>query len=296
MVTSRTPVAVAAVVLTLLLAYLAGWAGHQGTDSLRSSDPEPAGSPPPGQAPTPSATPGADEPPTQAAAIHQPITGPGRPPLPFEQAGPFGARRTTGAGYAALTFDDGPDPRWTPQVLAILREHRVLATFCVVGTNVLAFPELVREIADDGHTMCNHSWSHDVGLGSRSRVEIRKDLERTNRAIRQAAPGSRISYYRQPGGAWTDRVVAAAAELGMTSLHWAVDPQDWRRPAARSIAREVVDGTEPGAIVLLHDGGGDRAQTVHALTLMLPRLTADQDLAAPPPGIPDWSQDSHQMS
>jgi peptidoglycan/xylan/chitin deacetylase (PgdA/CDA1 family) len=198
--------------------------------------------------------------------------------------GPFGSWRTTGGDHVALTFDDGPDPHHTPQVLALLREHGVKATFCLVGVNVRAYPELVRAIAADGHTLCNHSWKHDFGLGSRSRTAIRADLTRTNEAIRDAVPGARIAYFRQPGGNWTKAVVTVARDLGMTSLHWAVDPQDWRRPGAESITRQVTSETAAGAIVLLHDGGGDRRGTVNALRTILPNLTRRFELAALPAG------------
>jgi peptidoglycan-N-acetylglucosamine deacetylase len=161
----------------------------------------------------------------------------------------------------------------------------VKATFCVVGEMVEAFPELVRQIADDGHTLCNHSWDHDFGLGSRSRRAIHEDLERTNAAIHRAAPGTRISYYRQPGGNWTDRVVEVAAELGMSSLHWEVDPQDWSRPGASAIAEVMRAGTDDGAIILLHDGGGERHGTVRALTRVLPELAERHSLDALPPGV-----------
>lgn len=204
------------------------------------------------------------------------------PPLPMDDDGPSGSRLTTGSHEVALTFDDGPDPHYTPQVLDLLRRHGVTATFCLVGENAQAYPELVRAIAADGHTLCNHSWKHDFRLGSRSRAAIRADLARTNEAIRAAVPDARIAYYRQPGGYWTDRVVAVAAELGMTSLHWTVDPQDWRRPGAGSIAAQVTSGTADGAIVLLHDGGGDRAGTVAALRPILTDLTRRFHLTALP--------------
>lgn len=221
-----------------------------------------------------------------AAVVVQPVTGPGRPPLlALAASGPHGSHRTTGADYVALTFDDGPDPQWTPKVLALLREHGVKATFCVIGQLVEAFPELVAEIAEAGHTLCNHSWQHDLGLGSRSRTEIRENLERTNAAIQRAAPGARVSYYRQPGGAWTDRVVEVAAELGMSSLHWTVDPRDWSLPGAPAIAEVVRTGTDEGAIILLHDGGGERRGTVRALSRVLPELAARHRLDALPPGV-----------
>ncbi|GAA4726807.1 polysaccharide deacetylase family protein [Phytohabitans rumicis] len=215
----------------------------------------------------------------------QPITGPNRPPLPAERGGPYGSRKTTGTPEVALTFDDGPHPTHTPQTLALLRKYGIKATFCLVGVNVMAYPRLVRTIAADGHTLCNHSWRHDTKLGLRSRPDIRTDLLRTNKAIMAAAPGTRVSYYRQPGGAWTAAIVGVARELGMTSLHWTVDPQDWRKPGAGSIAGTVNASTTRGAIVLLHDAGGDRRGTVAALRSILPNLSHRFRLCALPPGV-----------
>ncbi len=197
------------------------------------------------------------------------VTSPSAAPLPPTEVGPLGTIRTIGATYAALTFDDGPDPRWTPQVLDLLLQHGVRATFCVLGKNAAAYPELIQQIAADGHTLCNHSWDHALDLGERSKAAIEADLLRTNAAIRAAVPDAEIAYYRQPGGMWTSRVVEVASALGMASLHWTVDPQDWREPRAREISRLVLTHTFPGAIVLLHDGGGDRRNTVQALADIL---------------------------
>ncbi|MBF9133977.1 polysaccharide deacetylase family protein, partial [Plantactinospora sp. S1510] len=210
----------------------------------------------------------------------------GPPQLPAEQGGPSGARLTTGSPYVALTFDDGPDPRYTPQALAILREYQVKATFCLVGGNAQAYPQLVRAIVAEGHTLCNHSWAHDVGLGGRSTTAILTDLTRTNEAIRAAVPGARIAYFRQPGGNWTPSVVAAARNLGMTSLHWTVDPRDWTRPGAGSIVATVTGNAFPGAIVLMHDAGGNRQGTMNALYPILVNLSRRFGLVALPSGPP----------
>jgi peptidoglycan/xylan/chitin deacetylase (PgdA/CDA1 family) len=262
--------------------------------------PATAGSPAAGTVPTSEPPAGGRAPARQARPVSQvqqahfvlanPIVGPGRPPLKPERRGPFGARMTTGSPQVALTFDDGPDPTYTPQTLALLRRYRVKATFCLVGQNARAFPDLVRAIAADGHTLCNHSWSHDIALGARTREAIRADLRAANAAIRAAVPTAKVSYYRQPGGMWTAGVVAVATELGMSSLHWTVDPQDWRRPGAGSIASTVNAGTRRGAIVLLHDAGGDRRGTVAALRSILPNLTRRFQLGALPPGVdpPLW--------
>jgi peptidoglycan-N-acetylglucosamine deacetylase len=161
----------------------------------------------------------------------------------------------------------------------------VKATFCLIGVNVVKFPQLVRDIVAEGHTLCNHSWVHDMGLGRRSPEWIMADLSRTNTAIRRAVPDAKISYYRQPGGIWTRAVVAAAAKLGMTALHWQVDPQDWRKPGAYAISSKVIAATQPGSIVLMHDGGGNRSGTALALRSILPNLVARFHLEALPSGV-----------
>ncbi|WP_328651977.1 polysaccharide deacetylase family protein [Micromonospora sp. NBC_00330] len=194
----------------------------------------------------------------------------------------FGAHATTGTPRLALTFDDGPDPRYTPQVLALLREYDVRATFCVVGENAQNHPDLIQSIVDAGHTLCNHSWHHDVGLGARSADAIRSDLLRTNAAIRAAVPNAPIVWYRQPGGAWTYPVVSVAQQLGMTPLHWSVDPSDWELPGASKITATVLSQAQPGSVVLLHDAGGDRQGTMEALRRILPDLTARFELEALP--------------
>jgi peptidoglycan-N-acetylglucosamine deacetylase len=212
----------------------------------------------------------------------RPLTG--LPPLPLDEQGPWGARRSTGTREVALTFDDGPDPGSTPEVLALLRQFHVKATFCVIGIYAVEFPQVVRQIVAEGHTLCNHSWKHDMGLGSREKAAILDDLTRTNNAISAAAPHARISYYRQPGGLWTPTLVQSARQLGMTPLHWAVDPQDWRKPGSQAIVNAVTSATRPGSIVLLHDAGGDRRGTLDALRTILPNLTARFSLVALPPG------------
>ncbi len=203
----------------------------------------------------------------------------------MNEGGPHGTQMTTGTGQVTLTFDDGPDPYYTPQTLAALRAYRVTATFCLVGENAQAHPDLVRAIVADGHSLCNHSWNHDVLLGSRTEQTIQADLLRTNEAIRAAVPDARIAYYRQPGGAWTYPLVSVARNLGMVPLHWTVDPNDWQAPGAASIAGMVNAATMPGSVVLLHDAGGDRQGTVDALYWILPNLTSRFRVAALPPDL-----------
>ncbi|MEU4397766.1 polysaccharide deacetylase family protein [Micromonospora orduensis] len=204
-------------------------------------------------------------------------------PLPAKL--PAGLRRNTGARPVALTFDDGPSPAWTPKVLDQLRAARVTATFCVVGREAQRHPELIRRIVREGHQLCNHSWRHDLDLARRPVAEIRADLTRTNKAIQAAAPGAPVAFYRQPGGRWTPEVLSVAKELGMLPLHWAVDPQDWDKPTAATIAKRVHNAARPGSIVLLHDGGGDRAATLAACPHLIADLKRRFGIARLPKGL-----------
>jgi peptidoglycan/xylan/chitin deacetylase (PgdA/CDA1 family) len=263
------------------------------TPPARARDKQQAGRQPEPKADTPTARGGAAPhmqgvpaaPPLPEVFNQEVVVGPGKPPLLPDKAGPFGSRLTTGTVQVALTFDDGPDPKYTPEVLALLREYDVKATFCLVGEMVVQFPELVREIVDQGHTLCNHTWNHDVALGTKTKAEIRADLVRTNDAIHDAVPEAKISYFRHPGGAWTQAAVDVAKELGMSSLHWTVDTQDWTKPGAESIEKVLATDTSLGSIVLMHDAGGERDGTVAALKAILPELGKRFALAALPPGI-----------
>jgi peptidoglycan/xylan/chitin deacetylase (PgdA/CDA1 family) len=175
----------------------------------------------------------------------------------------------------ALTFDDGPDPRWTPAVLDLLRRYRARATFCLVGVHARRHPELVRRIAAEGHVLCNHTWSHPARLDLQPAATVRKQLLDTNQAITAAAGGTVPRFFRAPGGRWSPVVRAEAARLDLSPLRWSVDPADWAGAAAPAISQRVLARTEPGAIVLLHDGYGNRAATVAALPVILAALSRD---------------------
>lgn len=196
-----------------------------------------------------------------------------KPPLrPLPKKLPADLYRHSGDQGVALTFDDGPNPRWTPQILDQLRAAHVTATFCLVGKEARRYPELVARIVREGHQLCNHSWRHDMNLGRRPIADIKADMVRTNQAIRAAVPDAKISWFRQPGGRWTDEEVAVAGQLGMRPLHWAVDPQDWNHPSAKTIITRVEAAVRPGSVVLMHDAGGDRSQTMIACKRLIPEL------------------------
>jgi len=162
-----------------------------------------------------------------------------------------------------LSFDDGPDPRWTPPVLQILAQRGVRAVFCLVGRSALAFPDLVRAIRDAGHMLCDHTFHHP-DLTKLSPDGITAELSNGTAAIRSAA-GVTPTLFRPPYGAINLTVVAIAARLGLRAFLWSVDPRDYTRPGVDVITHRVLDSVGRRGVVLLHDGGGDRSQTIAAL-------------------------------
>ena len=203
------------------------------------------------------------------------------------RTGPAGSRLVTGSKAVALTFDDGPDPVYTPQILKVLAEQRVHATFCLVGRNAQKHPDLVRQIVAGGHTLCNHTWNHSLKIGKQPAAAIEADLRRTNDAIRRAAPEAKIKYFRAPGGNFTPRLVGVARQFGMTSIYWKVDPRDWDHPRGESRAKHrarvvshIDKHVRAGAIVLSHDFA--EPDTIAAYRTLLPRLRRRFELIALP--------------
>ena len=170
----------------------------------------------------------------------------------------------------AITVDDGPDPRYTPAVLAVLRQHGIRATFFVVGQNAAAHPSLVRAIADEGHHLANHTWSHP-DLRRLPEARGRGELQRTSELLERAT-GTPTTWFRAPGGDWAPVTMRVCSALGLRPMGWSVDPADWARPGTAKITSRVLGAVRPGSIVLNHDGGGDRSQTVAALRAYLPVL------------------------
>ncbi len=178
-----------------------------------------------------------------------------------------------GAKTIALTFDDGPDPRWTPQVLELLARHHAVATFCLVGNMAHGREQLVARIVAAGMRLCDHSRTHDLWLRTRPIPRITDEIAGV-RAQLSATGGVGVDYFRAPGGNWSPDLARIAVEHGMQPLGWSVDGRDWKRPGTAAIVATVKRQVHPHAIVLMHDGGGDRSQTVAALAQLLPWLTA----------------------
>lgn len=162
----------------------------------------------------------------------------------------------------ALTFDDGPNPPDTTRLLDTLGEHGVTAVFCLLGDQVRRHPEVLERIVADGHVLGNHSMSHE-DLEDWSAQQVRDHIESVNAVITDVVPGARIPFFRAPYGHW-GRSVQVAAELGMRPLSWSVVVDDWLEPGSDVLVDRLTGCIEPGDVVLLHDGGGDRSGTVDA--------------------------------
>jgi peptidoglycan/xylan/chitin deacetylase (PgdA/CDA1 family) len=175
---------------------------------------------------------------------------------------PIGPNLATGGKVLYLTFDDGPQREWTPQVLSVLTRHHAQATFFVLGREAAAHPELIATARSLGHTIGNHTWDHPR-LTRLSPERIRQEI----------STGVPSRCFRPPYRDTNPAVAAVAASFRQRQVLWDVDTSDWEKPGAAKIERAIVRGARPGAIVLLHDGGGNRSQTVAALDRALTTLT-----------------------
>jgi peptidoglycan/xylan/chitin deacetylase (PgdA/CDA1 family) len=181
--------------------------------------------------------------------------------------------KRTRSNAVALTIDDGPHPVWTPKVLDLLAEHEVRATFSVIGEQAQEYPRLVRRVVRAGHGICNHSMTHPQPFGARSTAAVRREIVDAQSAISDAA-GEEPELFRSPGGSWTEAVLDVADELGLAPVGWSVDPRDWSLPGTTAIENTLLQA-RAGDIMLCHDGGGERAQTVAALGAVLPQLRVE---------------------
>jgi peptidoglycan/xylan/chitin deacetylase (PgdA/CDA1 family) len=184
--------------------------------------------------------------------------------------------RTTASGgrTVALTFDDGPGPATRP-ILDLLAEYHVHATFCEVGQEVTRDPGVVGRILAEGHRLCDHTVDHPQPMHTQPHDRQVHEIADAQQSIVDAGgPGTHVAWFRAPGGDFSADNEQIAADHGMRSLGWSVDPRDWSRPGVPAIVANVQQHVRPGSVVLMHDGGGDRSQTVAALRQLLPWLVA----------------------
>ncbi len=170
-----------------------------------------------------------------------------------------------------LTFDDGPDPAWTPRVLDVLSRKHVHATFFVLGCQSEKYPAIVRRIHKDGHEIGNHGYYHTF-IVHKSRAWVISDVVRTDAAI-AAISGTKPQYFRPPGGILSLADVGLVSHIGHPIAMWTVDTNDWKAKNKESIISAVRRNAKPGAIILLHDGiAATSRYTVQALPYIIDEL------------------------
>ena len=177
---------------------------------------------------------------------------------------------TDGPKVIALTIDDGPSPTYTPQILRLLHKYGITASFSMIGRSVGAYPGVAREVAGAGHVIVNHTWTH-ANLAVLAPFAVADQMNRASDTI-ASVTGTRAAMFRAPYGGWSPVVLARCRQMRLMPLDWSVDPRDWARPGVGAIAANIMRNTRTGSIILEHDGGGNRAQTVAALAYVLPRL------------------------
>jgi peptidoglycan-N-acetylglucosamine deacetylase len=184
---------------------------------------------------------------------------------PVPPAGP-------GEKVVALTFDDGPHPTYTPPILDVLARYGVKATFFALGREAERHPDLVHRVVAEGHAIGNHTWDHK-DLRPLTDEQFISQIDHTTEVL-EGISGQRMICARPPYGKSDPRVTGRLAERGLTSVVWTADSRDFEKPGVGAIVDSALQGLQPGGIVLLHDGGGNRDQTIAALPTIIERILA----------------------
>ncbi len=180
----------------------------------------------------------------------------------------------TNEKLVAITFDDGPDPKYTPIVLKIAREHNVHFTFFLLGSHVEAYPDLARQIVAEGHVIGNHTWSHRLMLGL-TEIENRAEIECGQRAIERTC-GPTLKLLRPPKGRFDETTAKVADSLGYQIVLWSVAIENHTTRTPESMSARVLSRVKPGSIILAHDGRPrdpiNRDRTMKALEMLIAEL------------------------
>lgn len=171
----------------------------------------------------------------------------------------------------ALTIDDGPHYKTTPQILEVLRQKRVKVTLFILGANADQYPELVAQAVKDGHEIANHAYSHKL-LTSLTPAEYSEEMAKAEKAITAVAP--KPTLFRPPGGAYNAGILAEAERRGYDTILWSIDPHDWQRPSVNAVVNTVLKEIKPGSIILLHDGQYP-LPTPEAIGIIIDKLQAE---------------------
>lgn len=182
-------------------------------------------------------------------------------------------RINTEQKVVALTFDDGPNEKFTPQILQLLHAYGQTATFFVIGKKVREHPEMIREAVQYGNEIGNHTFTHKT-VKNLSGHQLVQEIRQTNLAVKQATGRQGTAVFRPPRGHYNKRIIGTANQMGYSVIMWSwdEDTRDWQRPGVPTIVSHVLKHIHPGDIILFHDGTGNSRQTVDALRIILPRL------------------------
>ena len=188
----------------------------------------------------------------------------------------------SGGKVIYLTFDDGPTVKYTKPILDVLDQYDAKATFFQLGEKATAHPELTRLVVARGHALGSHTWNHK-DLRKLSRAKLDGQITRTSDALGKIS-GRPITCLRPPYGAANGKVKSAIHRKGLKVVMWDIDPRDWKKPGVAAITRRVVSKADPGDVSLMHDGGGNRSQSVQALKRILQQLSKKGYVFKPLPG------------
>ena len=188
----------------------------------------------------------------------------------YEEAGQILWDIKTDEKVIALTFDDGPHKKYTPEILDVLSKYDAKATFFIVGENAEKNPELALRIHDENHELAIHTYTHPFKTNVSN---LLKEIKQTHATI-YGITGYSPVLFRPVEGQYTDAMIDAIHKEGYKVVMWSwhLDTFDWKSPGEKKIINTVLKGAKPGSVVLFHDGGGNREQTVRALKKVLPEL------------------------
>lgn len=172
----------------------------------------------------------------------------------------------------ALTFDDGPDPLYTPRIVEILDRNQVKATFFMLGRKIAEHPGIAGEVHRAGHELGNHSFSHER-MALKTPSFVRAEIDRTDLLLRDLGVTEDI-HFRPPFGSQLYSVPLVLRERGKKNIFFDVDPRDWEMQDPSELTRRILGKIRPGSIILLHDSGGERSGTVQAVEMVVAELLA----------------------
>ncbi|MFD2444265.1 polysaccharide deacetylase family protein [Bacillus sp. CGMCC 1.16607] len=175
----------------------------------------------------------------------------------------------------AITFDDGPDPIYTPQILNTLKKYDAKATFYVIGAEAERFPDIIKREVLEGHELGYHTYRHYF-KDNFNKTKLKNELKHTSNVLKKIS-GYSPATFRPIAGYYDEQIVNTAVESGYKVILWSwhQDTKDWKKPGIQTIVRNMVSDKRPGDIIIFHDAGGDRSQTVKALENILETLYKD---------------------